>query len=103
MALIRSGKLRLSVTPGTEKSPDSSKLLIRGDIDTRQGIVRLGEQRHDLRLVALLVALKEYDLNGKMRFLVKIAPHPLPNRNYFRIICNSSHPDCFAHKPPPTV
>src|SRR5437764_3566063 len=35
-----------------------------------------------------------------MRFLVKIAPHPLPNRNHFRIVCDSSHPDCFAHRPP---
>ena len=46
-----------------------SKVCIPGNIDTRHGIVRLGEQRHDLRLVAL----KEYDLNGQMRFLVKIA------------------------------
>src|SRR6266404_6481617 len=33
-----------------------------------------------------------------MRFLVKVAPHPLPNRYYFRIVCNSSQPDCFAHR-----
>src|SRR5437016_12549428 len=32
-----------------------------------------------------------------MRFLVKIAPDPLPNRNHLRIVCNSSQPDCFAH------
>src|SRR5947209_3366652 len=38
-----------------------------------------------------------------MRFLVKIAPHSLPNRNHFRIVCNSSQPDCFAHSPHPSV
>src|SRR5256885_16244313 len=35
-----------------------------------------------------------------MRFIVKVAPHPFPNRNHFRIVGDSSHPYCFAHRPP---
>ncbi len=73
-----------------------SKVCIPGDINTRHRIARLREERDDLRLIAL----KQNDLNGQMRFVVKVAPHPLPNRNHFRIVCNSSHPDCFAHRSP---
>ena len=69
------------------------KVCVPGDINTRHGLAWLGEKREDLRLIAL----KQYDLNGKMRFLVKIAPHPFPNRDHFRIVCNRAEPDCFAH------
>src|SRR6516165_12050156 len=36
------------------------KVCVPGNIDMRQNLTRLGEEREDLRLVAL----KEYDLNG---------------------------------------
>src|SRR3954453_17175420 len=70
------------------------KVCIPGDIDARQGLARLSKERDHLRLVAL----KEYNLNGKMRLLVEIAPHSLPNRNHFRMVCDSAYPDCLAHR-----
>ena len=71
-----------------------SKVRIPCNIDTWNCVARLGEERHDLGLVAL----KENDLNGQMRFLVKVAAHSLPDRHHLRIVGNSSQPDCFAHR-----
>src|SRR5258707_406899 len=42
-------------------------------------------------------ALQLQEVNGKNRCVMKIAPHPFPNRNDFRIVCDSSQPDYFAH------
>src|SRR5207244_2648451 len=52
-----------------------SEVGIPGDIDVRQRITCLREERDDLRLITL----KEYDVHRQMRFVVKISPHPLPN------------------------
>src|SRR4051794_30712547 len=59
----------------------------------RHRLAPLREECDNLRLITL----KQDDLDRKMRFLVEIAPHPLPNGNYFRMVCDSSQPDCFAH------
>src|SRR5689334_10016993 len=73
------------------------KVCVPGDIYTRHSLAGLGEKSCDLRLIAL----KQHDLNREMRFLVKIVPHSLPNRDDLRIVGNSAQPDCFAHNPPP--
>src|SRR5262249_13809030 len=52
-----------------------SKVCIPRDIDMRYVLARFGKEGEDLRLVAL----EKHDLNGKMRFFVKIGSHPLPN------------------------
>ena len=70
-----------------------SKVCIPCNIDPWYCIARLGEEREDLGLVTL----KENDLNGQVRFFVKVTPHPFPNRNHFRIVGYSSQPDCLAH------
>src|SRR5437870_6880706 len=56
----------------------------------------LREERDDLRLITL----KEYDVHRQMRFVVKISPHPLPNRDHLWVVCNGSHPHCSAHNSP---
>ena len=67
--------------------------------ETYDALWKVPGQGEDLRLVAL----KEDDLDGEVRFLVKVAAHALPNRNHFWIVGNGSQPDCFSHRPPQSL
>ena len=72
---------------------DEGEVRIPSDIDPRQRRAGRCEKGGHLHLVAL----KQHHLDVEMRFLVKVMPHALPDRNHLRIICDGTYPDRPAH------
>jgi hypothetical protein len=79
------------VAPGI--SLDIGEVGIPSDVDARQRVTGQGEEGSDLRLVAL----KQNDFDGEMRFLVKVPSHSFPNCDHLRIVCDGTYPDRPAH------
>src|SRR5262245_22896898 len=63
------------------------------DVDARQRLAWQGKEGGDL----CLVALKQHDLDGKMRFLVKIPSHTLPDADHLWIVSHGTYPDRPTH------
>jgi hypothetical protein len=72
---------------------EKSEVRIPSDVDARQRLTGQSQEGGDLRLVAL----KQHDFDGEMRFLVKVPSHALPDTDHLRIVCDGTYPDRPAH------